>query len=104
MGTVINHQKNTFQKGSVVPVLKRGTIPSFFGLCYLSLHCLVQVASFVGAERVESGHHKLPIEGSSSQQLLGLFGVTRVGVFYEDLVHTRMASANGSFQIHYSLF
>lgn len=50
-----------------------------------SLHRLVQVAPLVGAEGVEGGHHKLAVKGSARQQPLGLFGVTGVAVFYEDL-------------------
>lgn len=50
-----------------------------------SLHRLVQVAPLVGAEGVESGHHKLAVEGPARQQPLGLFGITGVAVFYKDL-------------------
>lgn len=53
-----------------------------------SLHRLVQVTSSVGAERVEGGHNKLPVEGASRQQPLSLFGVTGVGVLYKHLMAT----------------
>ncbi len=54
-----------------------------------SLHSLVQVPSFVGAERVEGGHNKLPIKGAARQQPLSLFGVTGVGILYKDLADTQ---------------
>lgn len=50
-----------------------------------SLHDLVQVASFVGAQRVEGGYHKLPVKGAPHQQPLSLFGVTGVGVLHVNL-------------------
>lgn len=50
-----------------------------------SLHRLVQVAPLVGAEGVEGGHHQLAVKGPARQQPLGLFGVTGVAVFHEDL-------------------
>lgn len=46
------------------------------------MHDLVQVASFVGTQRVEGGDHKLPVKGASHQQPLSLFGVTGVGVLH----------------------
>lgn len=55
----------------------------------VSLHCLVQVTSFIGAERVESGHDKLPIKGSASQQPLSFFGVTGVSILDKHLGHTQ---------------
>lgn len=54
-----------------------------------SLHSLVQVTSFIGAERVEGGDNKLPIEGAARQQPLSLFGVTGVGILYKHLVDTQ---------------
>lgn len=51
-----------------------------------SLHRLVEVTSFVGAQRVEGGHHKPPIEGAASQQPLRFFGVAGVGVLHKHLV------------------
>lgn len=54
-----------------------------------SLHSLVQVTSFIGAERVKGGHDKLPVKGAARQQPLSLFGVAGVGVLYEDLADTQ---------------
>lgn len=50
-----------------------------------SLHSLVQVTSFVRAERVKGGHNKLPVEGAACEQPLGLFGVTGVGILHKNL-------------------
>lgn len=50
-----------------------------------SLHRLVEVTSFVGAQRVEGGHHKLPVKGPARQQALSLFGVAGVGVLHKHL-------------------
>ncbi|PWA14518.1 hypothetical protein CCH79_00011025 [Gambusia affinis] len=48
-----------------------------------------EVTSLVGAQRVEGGHHKPPVEGSASQQPLGFFGVAGVGVLHKHLVGTK---------------
>lgn len=56
--------------------------------CGSSLHSLVQVTSFIGAEGVEGGHDKLPVKGAARQQPLSLFGVTGVGVLHKHLVDT----------------
>lgn len=53
-----------------------------------SLHSLIQVTSFIGAEGVEGGNDKLPIKSAARQQPLSLFGVAGVGVFNKDLVKT----------------
>lgn len=52
------------------------------------LHGLVQVASLVGTQRVESGHNKFPIEGSARQQPLGLFGVSSICILNKHLRNT----------------
>lgn len=66
-----------------------------------SLHCLVQVTSFIGAERVEGGHNKLPIKGAAGQQPLSFFGVTGVSVLYKHLVDTRKTCGKGELLMRY---
>lgn len=51
-----------------------------------SLHSLIQVPSFIGAEGIEGSHNKLPVKGAARQQPLSLFGVTGVGVLDKHLV------------------
>lgn len=54
-----------------------------------SLHGLVQITSFIGAQWIEGGHNKLPIKGAARQQALGFFGVAGVGVLHKHLLETK---------------
>lgn len=50
-----------------------------------SLDSLIEVTSFIGAQRVEGSHDKLPIEGAACQQPLSLFAVAGVGILHKHL-------------------